>query len=430
MNQIKISFTTILIVLSFSLLAKILPCIGEVVARGDDDTSAQHRIMEWIRSNGGHFSEKQEFRRAIIPGDDDSSTYFGIFATKDIKKDDLLCSVPWKCVITGRNLKKKDKINPYFFCGSTRVLIDEIRKGEESFFEPYVSYLMDQSRGVIPSDWSNAGKELLNELLGGERSKNQLPPSDAVSLIEIWENSCYESDENGFPNRSLKQQALVEYHTRADDEALVPLYDLYNHAQDEKSNGVTEVFWGEKQDVRANRDILQGEEISMSYNFAIHQNTWTKKYYGTPEFLRDYGFVEPLPQRWTFTEQGFGFDLKKDDSTGGDGIELTWLKQPDGEAYLSLTQQLERLRFAFKPRLDSIEKTIEEGKPAGSDADIPSPEELKTIRQYFEAMKTAISKAIDVVDAADSHDDNNDDDDWDDDEQVEEEGDEHYFNEL
>mmetsp|Transcript_22156 Transcript_22156/g.33493 ORF Transcript_22156/g.33493 Transcript_22156/m.33493 type:complete len:396 (+) Transcript_22156:126-1313(+) len=386
------------------LLVSILLTSASLAA---DDTSAQESIVDWVRENGGHFSRKQEFRRAI-PGD--TTSHFGIFAKENIQKGELLTRVPWKCIITRKNMEE-DKRNPYFFCGSTRMLIDEIKKGEESFFAPYTAYLKSQPRGKIPSDWSAPGKDLLNEVLG----EDALPPDYATGLIDFWQHSCaYQGAQIG----PLEQQALVEYHSRADDQFLIPLYDLYNHAQDEMSNGSIGVFKGDKQELRATRAISRGEEIAFSYNFATHQDSWTKKYYGTSEFLRDFGFVESFPQRWVFDEDSFRFDLKKD----ADGeIELTWLSEPDKEYFDFIREQLERLRFGVKPILEDIEKQVQNGLVAGKvPADLPLPAEMKTIRQYFDSLKSAMEAAIksehEVNPTDDDVNDDNDDDDDDNDE--------------
>lgn len=388
-------YYSISVIVFLSLLASL------VVASDAETNSAQQIIIDWVRENGGYFSNKQEFRRAI-PGD--ATSHFGIFAKDDIQRGEVLTRVPWKCVITQEDKEEDSQQNPYFFCGSTRMLIDEMRKGEESFFAPYTAYLRSQPRGKIPSDWSDVGKDLLKQVLGGDK----LPPDDVTDLGGLWQQLCYQ----GAPIDDLAQQALMEFHARADDNFLVPLYDLYNHAQDEKSNASVGVFTSEKQEVRATRSISRGEEIAFSYNMAQHQDSWTKNFYGTPEFLRDYGFVEPFPQRWMFDEIRFRFELTKDDNGA---IKLTWLSGPDTRYFDFMREQLERLRSSVKPILEEIEKKAEAGEAAGEkSSDIPRPTELKTIRQYFDALNIAMETAIQAEhEVVETDDDDDEDDDYD-----------------
>ena len=53
---------------------------------------------------------------------------------------------------------------------------------------------------------------------------------------------------------------------RADDQILVPIYDMYSHNNGKYYNTETTNLEGEKFFMKANRDIEKGEQISNSYN--------------------------------------------------------------------------------------------------------------------------------------------------------------------
>lgn len=375
------------IVSSLALLL-FAPRLGK--AQTCDDTSSQQSIIDWVRSNGGHFSTKQEFRRAT----DDSSSYFGIFATQDIEKGELLTSVPWKCVITAQDDENVDDARwwlgaedhaGYFFCDSTRLLVEEMKKGAESFYYPYTKYLIGQPRGKIPSDWSDAGKDLLEEVLGYD----MLPPEDAVGLIELWKQTCLVKGESD----PLEEKAFIEYHARSDDNVLIPLYDLHNHAQGNKANILIKVSYGQSQDAIADRPIKKGEQLCFSYNLSPHV---PHSYYGTSDFLRDYGFVEPFPQQWGFLDKEIRFTLQEDENGK---TRVTWRSTPSPGHGKFLREQLGRLRDVVQPHLKQIEK--EATNPAKSATrenwSIPTLNELATIRQYFDALKLAISAALEAL---------------------------------
>uniref|UniRef100_A0A7S1G0Z9 PABS domain-containing protein n=1 Tax=Corethron hystrix TaxID=216773 RepID=A0A7S1G0Z9_9STRA len=346
-----------------------------------DDTSSVDKLIDWVQSNGGFFGPKHEFRRAI-PGD--LSSHFGVFATEDIEEDELLMSVPWKCILND----PKDAIksfhnfadeNMYFNCGSTQLLLDEMRKGDQSFYEPYTSYILDQPRGRIPSDWTKAGKDLLEEIIGFD----MLPPKDVVELVVLWKRFC-EVEASDDP---LVERALIEYHSRGDDDMLVPLFELYNHGNGMQANSYSEVTFGVKQEMFASRAIKKGDEITYSYSLNDDEDLDGIDTYDTSQFLRDYGIVETLPQKWIIPEHGLSFKVV---ST----YEIIWNQEPEFEGIKFLEEQYERLNEIIGPRLKEIEKKARSGNIADTENYIPLPNELNTIRRYFNAIKSAISLAL------------------------------------
>ena len=119
--------------------------------KSKDDITLQLNVIDWVVENGGYFNPKQEIRR-IFPGGP-----FGIFATSRIEKGELIASVPWKCVMTAGT----DDFETFVHCGTTQFIIDEMHKGDASFFAPYTAYLLSAPPVNIPSMWSDDAKNLL-----------------------------------------------------------------------------------------------------------------------------------------------------------------------------------------------------------------------------------------------------------------------------
>mmetsp|Transcript_6115 Transcript_6115/g.13177 ORF Transcript_6115/g.13177 Transcript_6115/m.13177 type:complete len:617 (-) Transcript_6115:2196-4046(-) len=353
---------------------------------GINDTSyneilSVQRIIEWVRSNGGIFNTKQEFRRT---NSEDPSSPFGIFAIEDIEKGELLTRVPWKCIITDPEDKRlQDEYisghNFHFSCGSTQHLINELRKGEQTFFEPYTSYLRDQPRGKIPSDWSDDGKDLLEEVIGFD----MLPPKDMVGLLDLWRYIC----DVKINDASLEEQALIEYHSRADDDKLVPLIDLYNIISVDMRNAEIRFSIGKEYEYFAVHDIKKGEEIRHFQLDSMH--------YSTSDYFRDYGIIKPMPQKWTFADPSLQFLLVENEHGN---VEVQWLRSPyveGGEQFLQ--EQLGRLEDVVGPHLNQIEQEAKSGNTSVLTKTTPPQNELADIRHYYDTVKMAINKGLESM---------------------------------
>ena len=214
-----------------------------------DDVSIQMSLVEWIRSEGGFFNEKQEFRRGKDP-----LSPFGIFARERIEKGEVLTSVPWKCVFTAGT----DDFKTNLHCDTIRLLIQEMKKGpDKSFYGPYIHYLLTRPPVDIPSTWSNAGRNLLKKII----MKDKLPPLYVDSWVdEDWKEDCNGNDD------PFQIQAAMLLVTRGDDDMLIPIYDLYNHRNGKWHNTQNNLIFDKKHEIKASRTIEQGEEIYNSYN--------------------------------------------------------------------------------------------------------------------------------------------------------------------
>jgi len=312
------------------------------------------QLTTWLSNlEGGFFSPKQEIRAV----GEERGAFHGIFAKEFIAKGDLLSQIPWDYIITDEEkdakLSAKDFDEPVLKCGTARNLAREMKQvqtmgkyikdaNSASKYGPYIQYLLDQPLGVIPSEWSLRGKDMLNNMLGGKR---QISPPNYITtwLTEDWYDDC-----NGDPQDEISAKAAMLVVSRADDELLVPVYDMYNHRNGIYYNTHMKVNRGMNYQVTARKDIQPGDQIYNSYNMC--ENCGGRKDgYGTPEVFRDYGFVENFPQRWNFEEFEFMFDLFEKE--GGGPVQILWAKNSKptsmddiNEAKGTILQELKRLR--------------------------------------------------------------------------------------
>jgi spermidine synthase/S-adenosylmethionine/arginine decarboxylase-like enzyme len=375
-----------------SRLLALLAVVAVVAAASEEATTKKNHEMltEWLNSlPGGYFNPKQEIRPVDATVNDDENpnenVFYGVFAKELIKEGELLNQVPWEYIINDEeddeSLAEQDDPGGSMKCGTARNLAKEMKNVETSKFGPYVRYLLDQPRGFLPSAWSKKGMAMLEEILGGDAQK--IPPDEATSwLEEDWYDSCH-----GDPNDTLAAHAAMQVVSRADDELLIPVYDMYNHRNGPWYNTHMKLNRGVNHQVTARRDIQPGEQIHNSYNMC-DECGGRRDSYGTGEIFRDYGFVEEFPQRWDLDDLGVMFDLFKTDDGS---IIVSWDEgnRPKNEkemafARRALSKELKRL---YKVRKFFWENEWNDGNPG-----IPVSE-WDSIWEYHQAVIDAISHA-------------------------------------
>jgi hypothetical protein len=246
------------------MMTKCLPgllCLLAHISLVSSSDDVDHGLVEWLNSlEGGYFNPKQEIRREDT---NDSNSMVGIFAKELIEEGELLNQVPWDAIITSEgNEDEDDDEETSLHCGTARNVAEEMRLGPEgSEYGPYIGYLLTQREGQIPSAWSKEGQNLLLDILGG-KTDAKLPPLDAVSWLEDdWYGSC-----NGDRNDAFAAHAAMLVVQRADDDFMVPVYDLYNHRNGDYFNTRLTNNEGVNQEMRARRTIQPGEQLHNSYN--------------------------------------------------------------------------------------------------------------------------------------------------------------------
>jgi hypothetical protein len=233
------------------LLAAVVAVSSTVSVCRADHAPEVKEVIEWFEAREGtKLHPKVEIRREVPA---DPSSVLGAFATDDIAKGEILVSIPWDLMIhAGYNVDDP----PPLVCDTARNLAIELRKGDESDFAPYIRYLMSQKTGQLPSAWSEAGQDLLREVLGEE-----LPPSEAMTWLEHdWREDCNGSTE------ALDEQAALLVVQRAEDDLMIPIYDMFSHRNGKYHNVDNNREQGVKFFLSAKRDIAKGEQIYNSYN--------------------------------------------------------------------------------------------------------------------------------------------------------------------
>jgi spermidine synthase len=135
-------------------------------------------------------------------------------------------------------------------------------------------------------------------------------------------------------------------------------------------------------------------QIYTSYNMCADCGARLHNY-GTPEILRDYGFVEQYPQRWYFHSHPISFDivpLFKTDENGQEvetgETQVKWTRSPSDEGLQFLRDQLRRLRRLQQSKLHEWIPGVPE-------------QEWDVITKFVSAMVMAFSDALKSVEALD-----------------------------
>jgi hypothetical protein len=380
-----------------------------------------HNVIEWVKESGGYFSDKQKVLPIQRKDDDFTATpALGVFATTDIEKGELLARVPAKCIIA--EWDESLDSNPFkrgrgkYFCATTLELLEEAQLGDKSQYARYLDLLKHQDSEVLPCNWSPGGKNLLEDVLGiySQYKELAIPPRSPFWNRGEYEKRCertiQDHDHNG---ESLETLLATQVMQRSYHEYMIPVYDFYNHANGPLANVDVEVSLGKKADelemveIYAWRDIAQGEELRRSYNEMEIMGDRASRFYGTPEILRDYGFVEDYPQRWAFVNDDFriGFDVTYKNETVEAArmmaslnsvdiddlrlVPLEWSKMNISSTVISyFRRHLQRMNESVEPMMRRVQLQLQETTSKQED-DLPSAREFSVVRKFVDSLKIA-----------------------------------------
>lgn len=358
----------------------ILLYLSQAISATEDPVGENVRaLVQWVKdAPTGFVHEGIEIRRY---DPEDISSPFATFATSFIPAQSKLFVIPREYLITAEGHDDQ--------CVTVKNLVRELQLGNESKYAPYINYLLDQPLGQLPNSWSEEGQELLDKILVDKNEDAQfLPPEGPFGYS--FQEECNEEYSD-----ALTEDAYLVVLQRSWDDVLIPLYDMLSHRNGKWLNTECDSVHYNTNDVtvRASRDIQPGEEIYTSYNFCVDCGS-RERDFGTPEILRDYGFVEQYPQRWIFHQyENLAFELDEVEHTDELGqshmlMQVTWLfDEPSDEGIEFLEGEL--LRLEDVARSDFQEEL-----------DVPANEE-KLCRQFLDALINAIIHAIES--ASDLH---------------------------
>lgn len=352
-----------------SVLLLLLPLLVEATEKPTTVKLAEAQV-DWAVSNGGYMSPKISI--APIYESDSDNVPLGMFAKEAFSKGETIMVVPRKCLLT---------VDSEDMCDTAELLLEEHNKGEKSFFAPYIAYLFnkagDHGEGEpIPSSWSLNGRKLLLDIRGPH-----LPPKDLTTVT--FQNNC-----DGTGEDELEEFAYRTVVSRAWNDKLVPLLDMINHQSGRYTNVDSTRVQGNTDDITvfATRDIAANEELFLSYMDCADQKGYENEYV-LPHMLRDFGYIDRYPQRWTFpgrpgSRVKLVFDLDFIDDKG----IISWrTKEPNDEQMLFLKQELSRL------------KNLEEYVNATLDQ-LDSDNERNVTLEYYKSLTTAlklVTKSLD-----------------------------------
>jgi len=341
---------------------------------------------------GGKVNWKVDIRK-VDPTDPNSM--LGFFAVEDIYGSELLMSIPWTTVFTPKVENETDPSNELidsaFPCETAFRLIEEIEKDDESEFFTYMEYLKNVG-GKLPSLWSQAGKELLGIVVN-----DQPPPDDLMSWVEKeWYEDC--------KGQKGKEDIALKVISRGWDYVMVPLLDIMNHRNGHYYNTFSDSLMQKTKEaiqVRASRRIKVGEQIYTSYSLCGVDCDNRKEFYGTPEILRDYGFVENYPQRWIFDEV-LQFEIRDNSSIESPRKGINYLAPPTSDElvveWLSDVDELKEEDAAYLTeeleRLQELENSLK-----SNNYEAVPKEELEVILEYHKSLTTALTLAIESIEA-------------------------------
>jgi hypothetical protein len=372
--------------MSRSLLRSTLLLLGSVAAvSGDAASNAMDAhvqdMVAWLRNQGGHVNGKLEIRRA---DPSDPTSYFGMFATETIQSMEPLLSVPTSCMIRA--------IQPVYstaaeynvvLCDLTHVLLKELKLGEKSHFAPYVKYLLGQETGQIPATWTKPAKELIRVIVAPHSTYDKRRLTD-------WMEMDFEHEDCIEPGNAFEQEALALVIQRGWDSVLIPVYDMLNHMNDPDSLNTdnNSVYSADGLNVWASKRIEAGEELFLTYDNCADCNT-TPEDWGTPELLRDFGFVELYPQKFYFNvEDPIFIGIHEDERDGETYLKIEWLGNGVSPSYKQIKWMEEEYLRLVDLQHDGV---LEEKRQ------LMPEKEWNTIFQYHQALATTLDGAIEIA---------------------------------
>lgn len=388
-------------VISLVLICLILTQSAANAATGADEKHSA-ALISWLKESGGFFHPNLEMRRR---DPSDPTSYFGMYANAPIPEGEVMIRVPKSMILDSG--EDDPEFNSAMVCGTVRNLAEQLRLKDKSDYAPYVNYLLEtQPAGQIPSGWTDQGKRLLERVLEGETDDDViLPPYEPVSWLNDWYSECDGSKD------PLEEYAALLVIQRSWDDLLIPVFDMMSHRNGDWWNtGSNHLHEGEPATVFARRDIEAGEEIYTTYN---HCEDCGARYetYGTPEILREYGFVEQFPQSWIFNDIEVGFRI---DQVYDEDDEIVEHMYNITEWIFGEPDDLEAQEL--QTRHDQIVRT-KQGILSQRDTTVPD-HEWNTIVAFVDAMELALTVALDYLEGEEDYDDT--DDDYDENEEQEE----------
>eukprot|EP00581_Thalassiosira_minuscula_P006467 CAMPEP_0183737202 /NCGR_PEP_ID=MMETSP0737-20130205/51309_1 /TAXON_ID=385413 /ORGANISM="Thalassiosira miniscula, Strain CCMP1093" /LENGTH=428 /DNA_ID=CAMNT_0025971431 /DNA_START=157 /DNA_END=1443 /DNA_ORIENTATION=- len=374
-----------LLFIACALSYNLIPCTvgGSSDSHSEDADVLTSDLLEWLRANGAYINEKLVVRH-VVPNDPSSPR--GVFASDAMDEGEVLCKIPPQLIVKSTDELMEGLPAEMSYCGAIKAVL-EATSGED--ITPYGRYLLSQPKGYTAMFWSQAAQNFLMGILRSTRTEelteyDELPPHGLDETALEFGRNC-----DGDVDNPLYFQAAMLVAARSDYDVMVPMYDMFNH-----HNGHYNIKHGHDKYRKASEElgyeiltvtaIQAGEELYNSYNQCnICDEYWD--WFGTPYMFLQFGFVEPIPQRWLFDFARVKFDLEwKDGDEESGEVEVNFLVPPSKKGMDLLQEELTRIKsFAELHRNKSYEEY--EGI---------SEYEWNSLWEYYDALHDAMSYAL------------------------------------
>lgn len=184
---------------------------------GSDNQSTDIHVqkqIDWLKSKKrGFFSPKIAYGSL----DKSNTSSSGVFALAPIKKGEEIIHLPVEHFITSEMKGKKGRFDP---CDTAGNLAAERLKGEESDWEPYVTYSYESfPHEHLPVNWSEAALKLVKEIVAED-----LEPQ-GMGLRGNNESECLA------PGETADEVVKAAYRivlARGWSDIFLPLVDMFN----------------------------------------------------------------------------------------------------------------------------------------------------------------------------------------------------------
>ena len=319
-----------------------------------DYCEVQNSLFNWIESNGGYINPKVE----LTTGPDENWHVRGVFATSAMEEGERLFTLPPAVQIC-----EKD------WCGLVGKVRDELVKGEESFYWPYISAMEDHLVD-LPTIWNEHERSLLAGL----------QPTDWQRHLIWYENGCG-GDVNDAHH--LRAMLLVVARSNGDESqsCMSPFYDSLNHASGNLLNTANRQN-GDNYEKYVTQPIPAGGQVFNSFGDS-----------DVGRLFRDYGFISQYPRLWTFEgTDGQQYAFECFDEDGYMTVDTNPFASPHQESPSALAEQLkyqvETLDATEIPEFEEDDSRVDPWRHRIA---------LEYRAEYIHAMKTALQAANSLV---------------------------------
>ncbi|KAM7349606.1 SET domain containing 3 [Cochliomyia hominivorax] len=268
---------------------------NDVSAAGGDKRLANiEKFYQWAKEHGIHY-EGLEIQK--IPDYD-----LGLVATRDIKKDELIFTIPRQLILSEENLEY-EFVHQYFKFSNIKLaftlMIESLKP--DSFWKPYIDLLPDSYSTVLyytPEEMAELkGSNVLSDALRLCLIIARLYvniynwPEDAIPFKGFKDIFNYDMLRWAVSTAMTRENLIPRLKPLAGEEApstiasLIPFWDMANH----RNGFITSFFNVETQEMesKAQEDFKKGEQVFIYYGDRSNAELMTYNGFLNPQNPKD-----------------------------------------------------------------------------------------------------------------------------------------------